>query len=79
MHTSMIQANTHRSKERERMTANRTKKQAQGLVRAFGLNPAFTPCLHPEGTHRERRIASRPARYERRIMRFMNGMVSLFQ
>lgn len=77
MHISVINANTHRSVERERMKANRVKRQANGLVRAFGLEPAFTPCLNPEGTHRERRIASRPQRYERRIRRFINGLISL--
>lgn len=78
MHVSVINATTYRSKERERMQANRIKGQANTLVRAFGLEPSFTPCLNPEGTHRERREASRPQRYERRIMRFIHGMINVF-
>lgn len=79
MHISVINANAYRSKERERMQANRTKRQANGLMRVFGLEPSFTPCLNPEGTHRERRITSRPQRYERRILRFFNGMINTFR
>jgi hypothetical protein len=66
MHGSMTKAQTHRDLETKRRNNNLLKKKAHGLVRMFGLDPAHTPCLHPDGTHRERRKANQPERQRRR-------------
>lgn len=75
MHGSVIAVQAHRTLEAKRRTDNLRKKQAHGLVRAFGLDPAHTPCVNPEGTHKERRKASHPERRMRRefkvLMSFM--------
>lgn len=76
MHTSVIEARTYREREKQRRDANVVKRQRQGIARAFGLEPALTPCLHPEGNHRQRHILNRPDRQERRAWRIARALIA---
>lgn len=69
MHASVIESNQHRDRERQRKAANIQKRKKQGLVRVFGLDPAFTPAQYPDGIRRDRRNKSRPERQMRRFFR----------
>lgn len=75
MHATVTAAKTYREQERQRRNHNILKKQAQGLMIAFGLNPAFTPCVNPEGTHRERNIKALP---QKRADRFAKNFTFFF-
>lgn len=75
MHASMIQTLEYRALERQRRRYNVRRRQAQGLMRICGLDPRLIPCLNPEGTHRERKIKTRP---ERSARRFWTNVVNLF-
>jgi hypothetical protein len=64
MHSSVIQAKDHRNVENGRRYANAHKRKAQGLMRAFGLEPSFTPS--PFGKKRAiRQAESRPERLQK--------------
>jgi hypothetical protein len=75
VHASVIEARQYRDRERQRKNDNIRKRQAQGLVRALGAEPARMPCLHPEGNSRQRRVNSRGDRNRRRVFRIVKWIM----
>lgn len=74
MHASVIEAREYRIRENQRRADNIAKRQRNGIVRALGAEPALMPCFLSGGNHRQRRIASRPMRQERRATTFCKNL-----